>query len=140
MSWVYDRQENCYRFQQGGLIPKYQKAGVLKKLYYWRSPTYGGTFNEAFAQAVQNKDEDFWWNGNIYNTKQKPSPSVPVQDNSKYTHRFKSKNFDEFVEVMYPIFEEALTSKGYPTTQIQNLIRQAAFESTYGTEIGRAHV
>lgn len=72
--------------------------------------------------------------GNIYNTKQKPSPSVPVQDNSKYTHRFKSKNFDEFVEVMYPIFEEALTSKGYPTTQIQNLIRQAAFESTYGTD------
>ena len=123
-----------FQFWRHVLDAGYGGGDTAGKNYYWRSPTYGGTFNEAFAQAVQNKDEDFWWNGNIYNTKQKPSPSVPVQDNSKYTHRFKSKNFDEFVEVMYPIFEEALTSKGYPTTQIQNLIRQAALESTYGTD------
>lgn len=134
MNWIYDQHKRCYILKEGGLIPKFQKAGVLQKIYYWRSPTYSGTFNEAFAQARKNGNEDFWWNGNIYNTKQKPTPNTPQQSSSlRYNHRFKSRNFDEFVEVMYPIFEEALVSGGYPTTQLQNLVRQAAYESTYGT-------
>lgn len=132
MSWVYDRVKQCYVFQEGGVIPKYQKAGILKQLYYWKSPKYSGTFGEAFAQATKNGDEDFWWNGNIYNTKQKPSPIVQAPS-LDYTHKFEDRNFDEFVSVMYPIFEEALKNGGYPTTQLQNIVRQAAYESTYGT-------
>ena len=120
------------KLQTGGLIPKYQKAGVLKKIYYWRSPNYEGTFDQAFAQAVKNKDEDFWWNGNIYNTKMKPESTLPTP-NLDIKHKFTSRNFDEFVNVMYPIFEDSLRRKNLPNSQIQNLIRQAAYESTYGT-------
>lgn len=48
-------------------------------------------------------------------------------------HKFKSRNFDEFVDVMYPIFEASFKKYNLPTTQIQNVLRQAAYESGYGT-------
>lgn len=84
MNWIYDNKKQCYVFEEGGMIPKYQKAGILKQIYYWRSPKYSGTFKEAFAQAYSNKDEDFWWNGNIYSTKlASDSPSQPSSQTPK---------------------------------------------------------
>lgn len=71
-------------FKNGGQIPMYKGSGILKRLWYWRSPTYNGTFSQAYAQARQNGDKDFWWNGNIYNTKVKPTePTKPQKATSK---------------------------------------------------------
>ena len=79
MSWKYDNVKKCYVFQEGGSVPK-EKAGLLKQIYYWRSPEYSGTFNEAYSQARQNGDEDFWWDGNIYNTDFKLVEKKPQQE------------------------------------------------------------
>lgn len=37
-----------------------------------------------------------------------------------------------FVETMYPIIEQTLVKKGYSTKNINNILRQMAFESDYG--------
>lgn len=51
------------------------------------------------------------------------------KDNPKYKDQF-----DEFVQVMRPIFREALIRNGYPLTNLDNLVRQAGFESRYGLD------
>lgn len=47
--------------------------------------------------------------------------------------KFSTRNFDEFVSVMYPIFEASFKKYNLPITQMQNVLRQAAYESGYGT-------
>lgn len=51
-----------------------------------------------------------------------------------YTHKFGSTDdkFKEFASVMTPIFKEALEKNGYPLTNLNNIVRQAALESSYG--------
>lgn len=86
MGWVFDQNLSIWKFENGGrMIPKFKKAGILKKIYYWRSSDYSKVpFNEAFAAARYFGDEDFWWNGNIYNTKVKENPAPPtVQPSQK---------------------------------------------------------
>lgn len=73
-------QQKINKLKYGGRIPKYQNAGILKKIYYWNAPDYSETkdnksqsFNQAYALARQNNDKNFWWtddkgNRNIYNT------------------------------------------------------------------------
>lgn len=132
-NWIYDSINKCWVFKEGGEIPKFQKAGILKQLYYWRSPEYQGSFNQAYAEARKNNDEDFWWNGNIYNTDFKlVTPSTTNNKKNSYNHRFTKFNPREFIEVLYPIYKEVLEENNLPISQIQNLIRQSAFESGYG--------
>lgn len=58
------------------------------------------------------------------------------QPSLDYSHKFGSTKdkFKEFADVMTPIFREALEENGYPTTNLNNLVRQAALESNYGLE------
>lgn len=53
-----------------------------------------------------------------------------------YSHKFGStgNKFEEFANVMTPIFKEALEENGLPTTNLNNLVRQAALESNYGLD------
>lgn len=53
-----------------------------------------------------------------------------------YTHKFGSTNnkFQEFASVMTPIFKEALEKNGFPLTNLNNIVRQAALESSYGLD------
>ena len=53
-----------------------------------------------------------------------------------YSHKFGStgNKFEEFASVMTPIFKEALEENGLPTTNLNNLVRQAALESNYGLD------
>ena len=53
-----------------------------------------------------------------------------------YTHKFGSTDdkFKEFADTMTPIFKEALEENGLPTTNLNNLVRQAALESNYGLD------
>ena len=53
-----------------------------------------------------------------------------------YTHKFGSTDdkFKEFADTMTPIFREALEENGLPTTNLNNLVRQAALESNYGLD------
>lgn len=53
-----------------------------------------------------------------------------------YTHKFGSTDnkFQEFASVMTPIFKEALEKNEYPLTNLNNIVRQAALESSYGLD------
>ena len=53
-----------------------------------------------------------------------------------YSHKFGStgNKFEEFANVMTPIFKEVLEENGLPTTNLNNLVRQAALESNYGLD------
>lgn len=87
-------QQKINSLKEGGSIPKYQNAGILKKIYYWRSPDYSKTedgkqqsFSDAYALARNNNDDDFWWtddkgNRNIYNTDFKLT--LPQRDAKTY--------------------------------------------------------
>lgn len=55
-------QQKLWRFKQGGLIRKYQNAGIID------TPAYEWDFGTAFLKARWNKDKSFQWNGNTYNT------------------------------------------------------------------------
>ena len=125
-------QAKLERFKNGGQIKKCQLGDVLQKGWSYVFNEQDGTFDEAFRKARNEGQKYFRWNGELYNTnlKQTPPESTPQLD---IYHKFKSRNFDEFVNVMYPIFEDSLRRKNLPNSQIQNLIRQAAYESTYGT-------
>lgn len=50
-------------------------------------------------------------------------------------HKFDKKNFYEFASVMKPIVLKVLNDKGLPTNAANDIVRQAALESTYGTEL-----
>lgn len=121
MNWKYDNIRKCYVFQEGGTVPEKEKAGLLKKIYYWRSPEYQGTFNEAYAQARQNGDEDFWWDGNIYNTDFKLVEKPSTQDDYsslRYSYLEALENptregFDEKTQRWTPP-----TRKGFDSNQI----------------------
>ena len=87
-------QQKINKLKYGGRIPKYQNAGILKKIYYWNAPDYSETkdnksqsFNQAYALARQNNDKNFWWtddkgNRNIYNTDFKLT--LPQRDAKTY--------------------------------------------------------
>lgn len=98
------------------LIPKFQNAGILGN-------TYVAPQDNIKTKTVR-----------VNFPQQKAKKPVINSGNLDIYHRFSQKNFEEFVSVMYPIFEQALMKGGYPTTNIQNLIRQAALESGYGTQ------
>lgn len=131
-------------FKNGGRIPMFKESGTLQIQEGLNIPTYEGDFGNAFTQARMNKVKTFRWNGNLYNTNidydngpslmellkpQQPEQKTPDLD---IYHKFSSRNYDEFVKVLYPIFEKALKKQGYSTTHLQNLIRQAGLESDYG--------
>lgn len=121
-------------FRNGGRVQKCGLGDIISKGIAYIFNGQDGTFNGAFRKARNEGQEYFRWNGNLYNTNLKPTSFQPKESSLDITHKFTSRNFDEFISVMYPIFEDSLKRKGLPTTQIQNLIRQAAYESTYGTD------
>ena len=45
----------------------------------------------------------------------KPESALPTP-NLDIKHKFTSRNFDEFVNVMYPIFEDSLRRKNLPNS------------------------
>lgn len=87
-------QQKINSLKEGGSIPKYQSAGILKRIYYWRSPDYSKnkegkpqSFSQAYNYARQQGDEDFWWtdnkgNRNIYNADFKLT--LPQRDAGDY--------------------------------------------------------
>lgn len=57
-----------------------------------------------------------------------------VMQNNDYKHRFgtSSNKFQEFADVMYPIYKEVITEQGLNPKIIPYLIKQDALESNYG--------
>lgn len=49
-------------------------------------------------------------------------------------HKFNKKDFYEFASVMKPIVLKVLNDKGFPTNAANDIVRQAALESSYGTK------
>lgn len=73
---------------------EYQLGGILNKIKSYFAPTYGGSFNQAYATAVKNNDEYFKWNGNRYNTKdsgikRKPSQTMPDYSQLPFKEAYK---------------------------------------------------
>lgn len=133
MGWIYDPNQQVWKLENGGrMIPKFQKAGILKKIYYWRSPDYSGvSFNDAFAAARHFKDKDFWWNGNIYNTnvKQSTQPSTVspsqkrVATSKPYVPSQAIKNYIKSTEAYRPNWYtdgNGITTIGYGFTEKAN--------------------
>lgn len=50
-------------------------------------------------------------------------------------HKFNKKDFYEFASVMKPIVLKVLNDKGFPTNAANDIVRQAALESNYGTKL-----
>lgn len=132
-NWVFDKNKQCYVFKQGGQIQKCGLGDVIQKGWAYMFNGQDGTFNEAFSKARNEGQKYFRWNGSLYNTKVKNTPLAETAPQLDVHHKFNARNFDEFVNVMYPIFEASFKKYNLPTTQMQNVIRQAAYESTYGT-------
>lgn len=118
-------------FREGGQIQKCQVGDIIQKGFAYVFNGQDGTFNQAFNNAKKQGQRYFRWNGKLYNTSIKTT-AQPTQKLDVH-HKFKSRNFDEFVNVMYPIFEASFKKYNIPTTQIQNVLRQSAYESAYGT-------
>lgn len=118
-------------FRKGGQIQKCQVGDIIQKGFAYVFNGQDGTFNQAFNNAKKQGQRYFRWNGKLYNTSVKTA-AQPAQKLDIH-HKFKSRNFDEFVNVMYPIFEASFKKYNIPTTQIQNVLRQSAYESAYGT-------
>lgn len=126
-------QQKINVFKEGGAIPKYQNAGILKRIYYWRSPDYTKTedgkqqsFSNAYAAARRNNDKDFWWtdnkgNRNIYNTDFKlilPQKEVKSYKQLRYEYIKALENpdnagYDEKTDRWTPP-----TAKGFDKNQI----------------------
>lgn len=124
-------------FKKGGQIQKCHLGDIIQKGFAYVFNGQDGTFNQAFNNAKRQGQRYFRWNGKLYNTSVKTNTGIktiaqPAQKLDIY-HKFKSRDFDEFVNVMYPIFEAAFKKYNIPTTQIQNVLRQSAYESAYGT-------
>lgn len=133
------------KLYRGGLILKLQGGNKIGTVWpildswdprRWGDPIYDGTFEEAYGAARRNGDKTFQWDGKFYNTKYKfvPQPTPQPDNKLDINHKFSTRNFDEFVSVMYPILEASFKKYNLPTTQIQNVLRQAAYESAYGTD------
>lgn len=118
-------------FRKGGQIQKCQVGDIIQKGFAYVFNGQDGTFNQAFNNAKRQGQRYFRWNGKLYNTSIETT-AQPAQKLDVH-HKFKSRNFDEFVNVMYPIFEASFKKYNIPTTQIQNVLRQSAYESAYGT-------
>lgn len=119
--------------KRGGRIHKCGLGDILQKGYAYLFNNKEGSFGEAFNSARADGDKYFRWNGSLYNTQLKDTSiqKTQVPDLDIY-HIFKQKDFDEFVRVLTPIFKYSLEKNGFSTSQLQNLIRQAALESDYG--------
>lgn len=55
--------------------------------------------------------------------------------NLDYWHKFGNSDnvVKEYVEVMYPIFKQVFEEKGIPLDNLENVLKQSAHESSYGT-------
>lgn len=118
-------------FREGGQIQKCLVGDIIQKGLAYVFNGQDGTFSQAFNNAKRQGQRYFRWNGKLYNTSVKTT-AQPTQKLDIH-HKFKSRNFDEFVNVMYPIFEASFKKYNIPTTQIQNVLKQSAYESAYGT-------
>ena len=120
-------------FKNGGQIQKCELGDTIQKGLAYIFNNQEGTFNEAFGKARQEGQKYFRWNGQLYNTNLKNSENNSESQLDIY-HKFDTRDFDEFVSIMYPIFAASFKKYNLPTTQIQNVLRQAAYESGYGTK------
>ena len=75
------------KLQRGGLIQRYQEGKPIGHVWpiidswdprRWGDPIYDGSFNQAYGNARKNGDDNFWWNGNSYNTEYKHVPAQPT--------------------------------------------------------------
>lgn len=109
MNWIYDNKNNLWVFKKGGVL-KCQDGSIVLD-------------SKQRAPATP-----------VYNPLYPQYKRLPPPLDSK--HRFKTKNFNEFVTVMYPIFKKALQENNIDYTDLKmlNLLKQAANESAYGTK------
>lgn len=139
------------KLRLGGQIRKCQLGDVFEKGISYIFNGQDGSFSEAFSNARKQNQKYFRWDGKLYNTNVETTPSkkvtskkVTVNPKKKVIkkepasqldiyHKFNTRNFDEFINIMYPIFEASFNKYNLPITQIQNVMRQSAFESGYGT-------
>lgn len=61
-----------------------------------------------------------------------PYKSVVTSEMNRELIQPTQDKVSKFVETMYPIIEQTLVKKGYSTKNINNILRQMAFESDYG--------
>lgn len=96
---------------------------------YKGSPIYEEniSFAQAFSDAVYNDNDYFKWGNSMYNT--------DIDWNRKFSNTSNgTKPFQEFAEIMYPAVIRVLKENNYPLSMAPNIVRQAALESSYGTD------
>lgn len=147
--WYYDKNDrNQYYVQPGDTLVNYSNGKRGEKNYRKKVP-----LNRAFVNSTKHTYLISRKNGGLIpkfqnsgkfleNSLQYINETIsPFIDNATDViyrlgldthHKFTTKDFNEFVSVMYPIFYRALQRKGYSMNMLQNLIRQSAYESDYG--------
>lgn len=101
---------------------KYDDGGnlVLKDT----SPTYNN-WQEAINDSWYKPIYDNMWVGTI------PYKSM-YQNKDATTKLSKNTTIDNFINVMYPIVEQSMISKGKSLKNVDNMVKQIAYESNYG--------
>lgn len=125
------------KFQTGGQIPKFQNSGILeaikdigKKVWYWRSPDYTGiSFNKAFKSAKDFGEEDFWWNGNIYNTKLKEQSSeikTPTLTKSPLNTKLSRRQYELASDIWRYLYDKKVSPRNISVI-MGNIMQESSF-------------
>lgn len=88
------------------------------------SPTYNN-WQEAINDSWYKPVYDNMWVGTI------PYKSM-YQNKDATTKLSKNTTIDNFINVMYPIVEQSMISKGKSLKNVDNMVKQIAYESNYG--------
>lgn len=88
------------------------------------SPTYNN-WQEAINDSWYKPVYDNMWVGTI------PYKSM-YQNKDATTKLPKNTTIDNFINVMYPIVEQSMISKGKNLKNVDNMVKQIAYESNYG--------
>lgn len=110
-------------------------ATAPNKITLRRVNKFDGNSTETQALELQNPISYF----NLEKHLEEPyNKVIPPLLPRKEIHPFrkpkgKSPNIKEFVDILYPIVERVLEDSGYNRDASENIVRQAALESAYGT-------
>lgn len=118
------------KLKSGGQIQKYQLGRTMLNI----ASQFLDTQEDNFSTRTLKSTINSLMGQPKYKSLNLAQKAVKGASKLDIYHKFKSKDYDEFVRVMYPIFMVSLKKYNLPTTQIQNILRQSAYESSYGTE------
>lgn len=91
---------------------------------------------EEAIKTVKNYSSGYFWNPGITSNAifTVPYRTVVTDDTKSKLISESDDKYKTFVEKMYPIVHQTLLKKDYPTKNINNILKQMAFESNYGLE------